>query len=81
MVLRELEDRMRLIGWVVKLGAVGLVYLGMTSGIHVTLPDEILGYKVPAGAQEWVDRNAQIAEYGKKTTASFQNVADTLGKH
>jgi hypothetical protein len=81
MVLRELEDRMRLIGWVVKLGAVGLVYLGMTSGIHVTLPDEILGYKVPASAQQWVDRNAQIAEYGTRTKASFQNIADTLGKH
>jgi len=81
MVLREREDRMRLIGWVVKLGAVGLVYLGMTSGIHVTLPDEILGYKVPASAQQWVDRNAQIAEYGTKTKASFQNIADTLGKH
>jgi len=81
MVLRELEDRMRLIGWVVKLGAVGLVYLGMTSGIHITLPDEILGYKMPASAQQWVDRNAQIAEYGTRTKASFQNIADTLGKH
>jgi hypothetical protein len=81
MVLREREDRMRLIGWVVKLGAVGLVYLGMTSGIHITLPDEILGYKMPASAQQWVDRNAQIAEYGTRTKASFQNIADTLGKH
>ena len=81
MVLRELDDRMRLIGWAVKLGAVGLVYLGMTSGIHVTLPEEILGYKVPASAQQWVDRNAQIAEYGTRTKASFQNIADTLGKH
>jgi hypothetical protein len=81
MVLREREDRMRLIGWVVKLGALGLVYLGMTSGIHITLPDEILGYKMPASAQQWVDRNAQIAEYGTRTKASFQNIADTLGKH
>ena len=72
---------MRLVGWAVKLGALGLVYFGVTSGMHITLPDEVLGYKVPAGAQEWVDRNAQIAEYGKKTTASFQNIADTLGKH
>ncbi|HZY55553.1 MAG TPA: hypothetical protein VFE73_20020 [Reyranella sp.] len=72
---------MRLIGWVVKLGALGLVYLGMTSGIHITLPDEILGYKMPASAQQWVDRNAQIAEYGTRTKASFQNIADTLGKH
>ena len=72
---------MRLVGWVVKLGALGLVYLGMTSGVHVKLPDEILGYKVPASAQQWVDRNAQIAEYGTKTKASFEHIADSLGKH
>ncbi len=81
MVLRELEARMRLVGWVVKLAALGLVYVGMTSGLHVTLPDEILGYKVPATAQQWVDRNAQIGEYGKQTKASFQNISDSLGKH
>ncbi len=72
---------MRLVGWAVKLGALGLLYFGMTSGMHITLPDEVLGYKVPASAQQWVDRNAQIAEYGKKTQASFQNIADGMGKH
>lgn len=72
---------MRLIGWAVKLGALGLVYLGMTSGVHIKLPEEILGYKVPASAQQWVDRNAQIASYGQQTQASFKNIADSFGKH
>ncbi|HLG45460.1 MAG TPA: hypothetical protein VKY24_04390 [Reyranella sp.] len=72
---------MRLVGWVFKLGALGAIYFGMTSGMHIKLPDEILGYKVPATAQQWVDRNAQIAEYGKKTQAGFQTIADSLGKH
>ena len=72
---------MRLIGWVFKLGAVGLVYLGLTSGMHIKLPEEILGYRVPVGAQQWVDRNAQIGEYGQQTKASFQTIADSLGKH
>ena len=72
---------MRLMGWVFKLGAVGVLYLGLTSGVHIKLPEEILGYKMPASAQQWVDRNAQIAEYGTRTKASFQNIADTLGKH
>lgn len=72
---------MRLIGWVLKLGVVGVIYLGMTSGVHIKLPDEILGYKVPATAQQWVDRNAQIGEYGQQTKASFQTIADSLGKH
>jgi hypothetical protein len=81
MVFREREARMRLLGWVFKLGALGLVYVGMTSGVHLKLPDEILGYKVPASAQQWVDRNAQIAEYGTRTKASFEHIADSLGKH
>ena len=72
---------MRLIGWVFKLGFLGVIYLGMTSGLHVKLPEEILGYKVPAGAQEWVDRNAQITEFGKQTQTGFQTIADSFGKH
>lgn len=69
-----------LLGWTFKLGALGLLYLGMTSGMHISLPNQILGYQVPASAQQWVDRNAQIGEYGKQTTASFQHIADSLGK-
>ena len=73
---------MRLVGWMVKLGALGLVYLGMTSGVQIKLPEEILGYKVPSGAQQWVDRNAQIGQYGEQTQASFKTIADSLGgKH
>jgi hypothetical protein len=71
-----------LVGWMVKLGVLGLIYLGMTSGVRIQLPDEILGYRVPASAQQWVDRNAQIGEYGKQTQASFKTIADSLGsKH
>ncbi len=71
-----------LMGWVLKLGCLGLVYLGLTSGVRIQLPDEVLGYKVPASAQQWVDRNAQIGEYGKQTQASFKSIADSLGgKH
>ena len=36
-----------LIGWALKLSLVGVVYLGMTSGFKVKLPEEVLGYKVP----------------------------------
>jgi hypothetical protein len=67
-----------LLGWTVKLGALGLIYLGMTSGFRIQLPDEVLGYRVPTGAQQWVDRNAQIGEYGKKTEASFKAIADSF---
>jgi hypothetical protein len=69
-----------LVGWTVKLGVLGLIYLGMTSGLRIQLPEEILGYRVPAVAQQWVDRNAQIGEYGKQTQAGFKSIADNLGK-
>ena len=69
---------MRLLGWTVKLGALGLVYVGMTSGLQIKLPDEILGYKVPSSAQQWVDRNAQIGEYGKQTQAGFKSISDSF---
>jgi hypothetical protein len=69
-----------LVGWMFKLGFLGLIYVGMTSGFRIQLPDEVLGYKVPPSAQQWVDRNAQIGDYGKSTKASFEGIADSLAK-
>ena len=65
-----------LVGWALKLSVVGVIYLGMTSGFKVKLPEEVLGYKVPPTAQEWVDRNAKITEYGKQTQAGFKSLGE-----
>ena len=67
-----------LLGWAVKLSLAGVVYLGLTSGFKIKLPEEVLGYKVPPSAQEWVDRNAQISEYGKQTKAGFEAIGQQL---
>jgi hypothetical protein len=67
-----------LMGWVFKLGVLGLIYAGMTSGVKVKLPETVLGYKVPESAQQWVDRNGQIAEYGRQTQAGFKSIGDML---
>jgi hypothetical protein len=67
-----------LLGWALKLGVVGVIYLGVTSGFKVQLPEEILGYKVPAAAQQWVDRNAQIGAIGKQTQDGFKSIADSF---
>jgi hypothetical protein len=69
-----------LLGWAIKFSVLGVIYVAMTSGMQVKLPQEILGFKVPEGAQQWVDRNGQIAEYGQKTQASFKTIADSFGK-
>jgi hypothetical protein len=67
-----------LLGWALKLSLVGVVYLGMTSGFKVKLPEEVLGYKIPPTAQAWVDRNAKIAEYGQQAQGGFKAIGDLL---
>ena len=67
-----------LVGWMVKLSFLGLIYFGMTSGFRIELPEQILGYQVPTTAQQWVDRNAQIGEYGKQTQAGFKAINDSF---
>jgi hypothetical protein len=67
-----------LLGWTLKLSLVGIVYLGVTSGFKVKLPEEVLGYKVPPTAQEWVDRNAKIAEYGQQAQTGLKSISDRL---
>jgi hypothetical protein len=77
------QERLRMrfvLGWIFKLGCIGLVYVGMTSGLKIKLPEEILGFKVPGSAQQWVDRNAQIGDMGAQTQASFKNISDSFGK-
>jgi hypothetical protein len=67
-----------LVGWMVKLSFLDLIYFGMTSGFRIELPEQILGYQVPTTAQQWVDRNAQIGEYGKQTQAGFKAISDSF---
>ena len=67
-----------LLGWALKLSVIGVIYLGMTSGFKVKLPEEVLGYKVPPTAQQWVDRNAKIAEIGKQTQDGFKSIGAQL---
>jgi hypothetical protein len=67
-----------LLGWALKLAFIGAIYLGITSGYKIKLPEQVLGYKVPDTAQQWVDRNAQIGEYGKQTKAGLEMLGQQL---
>jgi hypothetical protein len=67
-----------LLGWSIKLSVVGVLYVAMSSGAHIKLPETVLGFKVPASAQQFVDRNAQIADFGQKTTAGFKGIGDAI---
>jgi hypothetical protein len=64
--------------WTFRLVILGALYLVMNSGIKIKLPPEVLGYKVPPAAQQWVDRYGQIGEYGKVTENRFKAIANAL---
>ena len=67
-----------LLGWALKVAFIGAIYLGMVSGFKIKLPEEVLGYKVPDTAQQWVDRNAQISAYGKQTKETFEKISQQM---
>ena len=67
-----------LLGWSIKLAIGGVLYVAMTSGTQLRLPDTIMGFKVPVAAQQFVERNAQIADFGQKTTAGFKGIGDSI---
>ena len=69
------------LGWVFKAAFAGGVYLVLTSGVQIKLPETVLGYKVPEQAQQWVDRTAQMtqfADFNKQTQAGFKGISDAL---
>ncbi len=67
-----------LLGWVFKAAFVGVLYLGISSGAQVKLPESVLGFKVPDEAHQFVGRTAQIADYGKQATNGFKGIADSF---
>ena len=67
-----------LLGWGLKLGFLGVVYLAMTGGLQLKLPETVLGFEVPAEARQWVDRNGKINELAGKTQSGFKGIADAI---
>ncbi len=67
-----------LLGWVFKAAFAGVLYLGVTSGMQVKLPDTVLGFKVPEQAHQFVERTSQIADFGKQTQSGFKGIADSF---
>jgi hypothetical protein len=67
-----------LLGWVLKASFLGVLYIALTSGAQVKLPETVLGYKVPEQAQQWVNRTAQITDYGTQVQTGFKGIADSF---
>jgi hypothetical protein len=69
---------MRLIGWTLQLGFLAAVYLTMTGKLQISLPETVMGFEVPAVAREWLDRNAEIAGYGRQTQETFKQITNKI---
>jgi len=67
-----------LLGWLFKLGFLGVTYLAVTGSLPFKLHDSVLGYEVPPEARQWVERNAQINDLAGKTEASLKQISDRL---
>ncbi len=67
-----------ILGWTFKLAFLGVVYLGLSSGFNVKLPETVMGYKVPESAQQFVDRTSKIADFGQHTQVGFKSISAGL---
>jgi hypothetical protein len=67
-----------LLGWLFKLGFLGMAYLAVTGSLPFKLPDSMLGYEVPPEVRQWVERNAQIDDLAAKTEASLKQLSARL---
>ncbi|MFZ5782729.1 MAG: hypothetical protein ACOY4R_21210 [Pseudomonadota bacterium] len=67
-----------LLGWTVKLGLVAVVGLMLAGHLRIQLSDEVLEYKLPESARQWVDRNVRIGDIAARTRAGFNQIADSF---
>ncbi len=62
-----------LLGWMFRLGFLGMAWVALMGDYQIRLPDTVLGYAVPQQAKEWVER-AQTDE----ATSGFNGIANRL---
>jgi hypothetical protein len=66
--------------WAIKLSIAGVLYIAMTQGVRLKLPETILGFQVPAAAQQLLDKGGDIAGLGDQATAGFQGISESFKK-
>jgi hypothetical protein len=70
-----------LLGWTIKLSFAGLIYMGVTGGFgDITVPDTVMGYKVPDGVKRQLESANKIKELGADTNSGFKKIGDSFGR-
>ena len=69
-----------LLNWSIKLSMAGVLYVAVSTGASMKLPDTILGFKVSQATQQSANSNSEMAALGDKTTNGFSNVTVAFDK-
>jgi hypothetical protein len=67
-----------LLGWTVKLGFLAIAYLAISGNLQIQLPQNVLGFEVPAQAHQWADRSNQLSDIANMTQAGLKQLSDGL---
>jgi hypothetical protein len=64
-----------LLGWVFKLGFLGMACLAATGNLQLKLPESLLGYEVPQLVRQWAQRAGDLEN---STESRLRRISDSL---
>jgi hypothetical protein len=67
-----------LLGWVFKLGFLGMAWLAMTGDLQLKLPESVLGYEMPPLVRQWAERAARVGDLESGTGSGLRRISDSL---
>jgi hypothetical protein len=67
-----------LLGWVFKLGFLGMACLAATGDLQLRLPESMLGYEMPPLVRQWAERAARVGDLENSTTSGLRRISDSL---
>ena len=67
-----------LLGWMFKLGFLGVAYLAMTGDLKLKVPDTVLGYEMPQAARQCGDRGGPLGDMAKQTRTALKQISDSF---
>ena len=67
-----------LLGWVFKLGFLGMACLAATGNLQLRLPESMLGYEMPPLVRQWAERVARVGDLENRTASGLRRISDSL---
>jgi hypothetical protein len=67
-----------LLGWVFKLGFLGMACLAATGNLQLRLPESLLGYEMPPMVRQWAERAARVGDLDNGIASGLRRISDSL---